>query len=109
MKRYLFPIIGIALLAVTVLEVNVGRASARPAQGRAEARPTSSTPRVAAEGRVVVYPGAEVSVGSDVAGTIASINVNEKDRVKKGDVIALIRADDTRAAYTQARSRVGEA
>lgn len=58
---------------------------------------------------MVAYPGAEVSVGSDVAGTIASIAVNEKDRVKKGDVVALIRADDTRAALSQARSRVGEA
>jgi RND family efflux transporter MFP subunit len=109
MKRYLFPILGIAIVAITIAEVNVGRASARPKDNnsRAEARPTSN--RIAAEGRVVTYPGAEVSVGSDVGGTIASIKVNEKDRVKKGDVIALIRADDTRAAYAQARSRVGEA
>lgn len=105
MKRYLFPILGIAIVALTVVEVKATRGTPAPQ----EVQVGNRNQRISAEGRVVAYPGAEVSVGSDVAGTIASINVNEKDRVKKGDVVALIRADDTRAAFTQARSRVAEA
>jgi HlyD family secretion protein len=58
---------------------------------------------------VVTYPGAEVTVGTDVAGTIESLRVEEKDAVKKGDVIAVIKAQDTRAALSVARARVGEA
>jgi HlyD family secretion protein len=56
----------------------------------------------------VAYPGAEVTVGSDVAGTIDRLLVDEKQSVHKGAVIAVIRADDTRAALTQARARVNE-
>jgi HlyD family secretion protein len=103
MKRILVPLFGIVLVVLTVVQVK----ATRPAPAPQPAAAQQST--VSAEGRVVTYPGAEVSVGSDVAGTIASIAVHEKDRVRKGDVVALIRADDTRAALAQARSRVGEA
>lgn len=64
---------------------------------------------VIAEGRVAAYPGAEVTVGSDVAGTIERLEVVEQDVVHKGDVIATLRADDLRAALGEARARVGEA
>ncbi|HEX2122774.1 MAG TPA: efflux RND transporter periplasmic adaptor subunit, partial [Thermoanaerobaculia bacterium] len=49
------------------------------------------------------------TVGSDVSGTIARLDVEEKQLVRKGAVIAVIEADDTRAALGVARARVGEA
>ncbi|MBV9493010.1 MAG: efflux RND transporter periplasmic adaptor subunit [Acidobacteria bacterium] len=106
MKRLLFPLIGIVVLAVTVTQVM----ASRQAKNVAPARPVVAAPvNIMAEGRVVTYPGAQVTVGSDVAGTIESIAVLEKDVVRKGQVLAVVRADDTRAALAESRSRVGEA
>jgi RND family efflux transporter MFP subunit len=64
---------------------------------------------VAAEGRVVAYPGAEVVVGSEVAGRIVSLPVCEKSKVRKGDLIAELAADDLRASQAEAEARILEA
>lgn len=105
MNRILYPILGVLVLAATVVQVNATRR--KPAPPRVDK--IADTPRVVAEGRVVTYPGAEVTVGSDVAGTIAQLAVIEKQAVRRGDTIAMIQADDTRAALGVARARVGEA
>lgn len=107
MKRLLFPIIGLVLIVLTVAQVYAVR-SARAASQTAAA-PAQARPRVTAEGRLVAYPGAQVTVGSDFAGTIERLSVQERDHVKRGDLIAVVRADDTRAALREARARVGEA
>jgi HlyD family secretion protein len=65
--------------------------------------------RIRAEGRLVAYPGAEVTVGTDVGGTIKSLPVFEKTTVKKGDLIAEIDASEQKAAYAEARALVKEA
>lgn len=105
MNRILYPILGILILAATVVQVNATRT--KPPAPRAHA--AAETPGVVAEGRVVTYPGAEVIVGTDVAGTIERLTVNEKDVVHRGERIAVIKADDTRAALGVARARVTEA
>jgi len=106
---------GAVLAAATALTL----VSRRPAEGEASATkmkplaipssPTSAISRVAAEGRVVAYPGAEVVVGTDFAGTLRRFSVREKDAVKKGDVLAEFIADEQRAARDEAVSRVAEA
>jgi len=103
MKRLLVFAFGLILIVLTVVQVKATRPAAKP-----QAALPLASKSISAEGRVVAYPGSEVSVGSDVAGTVANVLVNEKDHVKKGDVVAIVRADDTRAALAQARSRVGE-
>jgi HlyD family secretion protein len=105
MKRIAI-VLGVIIAVLTVLEVRAMRTTA----GKAAAVPVVSTaPRsVTAEGQVVTYPGAEVTIGSDVAGTIARMNVEEKDVVHKGQILAIIRNDDTRAALAEARSHVRE-
>ena len=105
MKRILFPLIGIAILVVTVAQVK----AARQTKNAPTPAAVPQVQRISAEGRVVAYPGSEVTVGSDVAGTIERVAVHEKDAVHKGDVLAIVKADDTRAALAEARSRVGEA
>lgn len=105
MNRFLYPILGVLILVATVAQVSATRTKGAP-----EARTTrTASAGIAAEGRVVAYPGAEVTVGSDVAGTIQTLNVEEKQSVRKGDVIAVIEANDTRAALGVARARVAEA
>ena len=106
MNRILYPILGFLLLVATVAQVYATRTKTAVAPQTAQ---LAKSPRVVAEGRVVTYPGAEVTVGTDVSGTIEKLNVEEKDVVKKGDVIAVIKAHDTRAALSVARARVGEA
>jgi len=106
MNRILYPVLAILLLLATVAQVYATRTKPAALPNPAA---TMKTPRVVAEGRVVAYPGAEVTVGTDVAGTIESLAVEEKDAVRKGDVIAVIKAHDTRAALSVARARVGEA
>ncbi len=71
--------------------------------------PASELPRVAAEGRAVAYPGSEVTVGSDFAGVLSRVAVNEQQRVKKGQVLAEVDASEERAALAQARARITEA
>ena len=106
MNRVLYPTLAILLLVATVAQVYATRPNAIDPPQPASLK---NTPRVVAEGRVVTYPGAEVTVGTDVAGTIETLKVGEKDSVRKGDVIAVIKAHDTHAALSVARARVTEA
>lgn len=107
MTRFLYPVLGLVLLIATVAQVSANRtkSTAPPAQASMIAAPSS----IVAEGRLVSYPDAQVTVGSDAAGTIERLAVHEKDVVHRGDVLAVIRADDTRAALREARARVAEA
>jgi HlyD family secretion protein len=106
MNRILYPALALLLLGATVAQVYATRTKPPVTPAAVIA---AETPRVVAEGRVVTYPGAEVVVGTDVSGTIEKLNVREKDSVRKGDVIAVIKAHDTHAALSVARARVGEA
>lgn len=111
MNRILYPAIATLLLIITVVQLKAMRPSApTPAQTplQAQQQRVAGDQRIVAEGRLVAYPGEEVTVGSDVAGTIEKLLVQEKDDVKKGEVIAIVRADDTRAALREAQSRVAE-
>jgi HlyD family secretion protein len=65
--------------------------------------------KVVAEGRVAAYPGAEVIVGTEVAGRIVVLPVDEKSRVKKGDLIAELNSSDLRASLAEAQARILEA
>lgn len=106
MNRILYPVLGILILIATVAQVSATRT---PKNITPPAATAVEKARVVAEGRVVTYPGAEVTVGTDVSGTLERLHVEEKQRVRAGEVIAVIRADDTRAALSVARARVGEA
>lgn len=65
--------------------------------------------RVVAEGRLTTYPGAEVVVGSEVAGRLVALPVEEKQGLRRGDLIAELAADELRAEIAEARAKVAEA
>ena len=110
MKRWIAPLLGLIVVVITVVQVRANRVGQTLLSvQKPKAQTGVSVPHVVAEGRVAAYPGAEVTVGSDVAGTIERLDVTEQDVVHKGDVIATLRADDLRAALGEARARVGEA
>lgn len=100
--------IPVALIILTIVLVRSHHAGAEtptpaPVTAAADARP------VLAEGRVSAYPGAEVVVGSDAAGSVVTMLVAERDVVRKGQLIAEIRSDDVAAALAEAKARVVEA
>jgi HlyD family secretion protein len=63
---------------------------------------------IVAEGRLVAYPNAEVVVGTDIGGTIGSLPVQEKDRVGKGELLALIKAEDLKAEHARVKAELQE-
>lgn len=102
----MLPIAGVVLIGAMVFQARSAQVSAMnsPAPGvKAE-----SGHRISAEGRVTTYPGGQVIVGSDTAGTVVRLLVDEKSLVRQGELIAEIRADDLRAAIAQAQARVTE-
>jgi HlyD family secretion protein len=104
MKKLWIPIIiGLGLVGALVAQ-----ARGRSQQPKMPA-PVAAASGVRAEGRVVTYPGGEVTVAAEYPGTIVELRVAEKSSVKKGDVIAIIRADDERAALGASHARVAEA
>jgi HlyD family secretion protein len=80
---------------------------ASPDVGRLAESP--GPPRVAAEGRVVAYPGAEVVVGTEVAGLIVRLTAKEKSAVRAGELIAELNSADLRASRAEFDARVNEA
>lgn len=113
MKKYLLPLLGLALLSATVLSARRGEVNRHQAgateRPQSKVAPVSRSGRIAAEGRVVAYPGAVVVVSTDFAGTLTRMAVHEKDPVRKGDLLAELNADLEKASLDEARARVAEA
>lgn len=64
---------------------------------------------VVAQGRVVAYPGAQITVGAEVAGTVAKVLVAEKAAVRKGDLLVTFKADEVKAQLDEAAAHLAEA
>ncbi|MEO6326457.1 MAG: efflux RND transporter periplasmic adaptor subunit [Thermoanaerobaculia bacterium] len=112
MKKLVFGSAALVLLSAPLLFAWRNAAPARAARTSGSTPPASAAvvaPRVAAEGRVVTYPGGEVVVGTDFAGTLLRLAVKEKDVVRKGDLLAELNASEEKAALVQARARITEA
>jgi HlyD family secretion protein len=63
---------------------------------------------VMAEGRLVTYPGAEVTLASEVDGILNKVLVKEKQTVKQGELLVEVSAYEIEAARSQAQSRLAE-
>jgi RND family efflux transporter MFP subunit len=110
-REHGWKIAGAAAVA-GVLTLQWGRIAAAihpgPATAMASTRPVASH-GIHADGRVVLYPGAQVVVGTDLGGTLKSLPVVEKSVVKKGELLAEIEASEQKAALAEARAHVTEA
>ena len=100
-------LVGGALVGATVLQARAVQTGA----GATVGPPVAALPPtgIAAEGRVVAYPGAEVRVGAERAGRLVRVLVEEGVRVQKGQLLAEIDSDELRAELAEARARVVEA
>src|SRR3954469_14216813 len=120
-KKALVPLLGLSLAIsllpqLKALKGRIGGTAASapatpggpPATGGAGSI-SANTDRVTAEGRLVTYPGAQVVVATDLAGTLTRLHVEEKDRVRKGELLAELKADDLKAELAEQRAKVAEA
>jgi len=105
-RNLILALLGIALVALLAAQLRT-RQHAEPAIAPATA--AVATPQVIAEGRLTTYPGADVVVGTDLAGTLVRVLVEERSTVRRGDLIAELRADDVRAEVGEAQARAIEA
>ncbi|MEO5762970.1 MAG: efflux RND transporter periplasmic adaptor subunit [Vicinamibacteria bacterium] len=99
--------VGSAVLAGAVVQVRPPQAAEATTTARATNR--AQVTGVAAEGRVVAYPGSEVTVGADAIGLLLRVTVEEGDRVQKGQILAEIDASDLIASRDEAKARLEEA
>jgi len=74
-----------------------GRESAGPQLPTARAARQTLTEATVAIGTVKTKVGAEVKVGSQASGVVATLNVNVGDHVNKGDVLATLHAEERQA------------
>src|SRR5262252_3422409 len=105
-KTIAMVVIGVLLTAYAVFQVRgafTAQATATPVRA-----PSLRDSTLRVEGRLATYPGAQVVVGTDFAGTISRLLVKEKDVVHRGDVLAEIRADEERAELAEAKARIAE-
>jgi RND family efflux transporter MFP subunit len=100
-----------ALAGATMLQARgaLGTKTVAAASAELAPPPPAGGQPVAAEGRVVAYPGAEVKVGAEWSGRLVSVRVKEGDTVRRGDVLAEIDSDELRAGHAEAQARVTEA
>jgi RND family efflux transporter MFP subunit len=69
---------------------------------------TGLADRVTAEGRLMAYPGAQVTVSAEIGGLIQRMLVEEKAPVTMGQLIAEIKVDEQKAALAEAKARIAE-
>jgi HlyD family secretion protein len=101
-------VVGTAIGAAGVLHARGGSAAIDAARAAAPAAACPAAQGVAAEGRVVAYPGAEVKVGAERAGRLVRVLVEEGQKVRRGELLAEIDSDELRAALAEAKAHVAE-
>ena len=109
--RVVLPAIGL-FVAVGVTWHSLRKVTARTeviSVGEPARSAARSTGRIIAEGRVVAYPGAQVTVGTEVLGTIINMPARETVAVRKGDLLVELRSDDVKASLREAHFRLIEA
>jgi HlyD family secretion protein len=108
-KMTLILTAAVAAAALTAGAIQARGPSAAPRTAAAGAPAVSAQALVAADGRVVTYPGGEVIVGAERAGRVVRLRVDEGRVVRKGELLAEIEADALRAALREAQAQVVEA
>lgn len=102
-RLFVFVAAGLGLLGLAMIQARaVGPVPSR------SAAPAAPEKLVAAEGQVVTYPGAQVTVGVERSGRLVRVLFEEGQRVKAGDLLAEIDSDELRATVSEGRAKVAE-
>ncbi len=109
-KKIVLPVaLVVATLAVVLQTRGFAHASSPVPVTAPELGVQAQSTAILAEGRLVTYPGAQVSLSSEVEGRLAEVRVQEKDTVKKGDVLAVIDTAESQALLAEAQAQALEA
>lgn len=92
-----------AAVALTALVAARGRTAPPPAPP-----PAKDSGWIRCEGRLAAYPGGDVVVGTDQGGVVRALPVQEKQAVKKGQLLARIDDREQAAALDAAGARIRE-
>jgi macrolide-specific efflux system membrane fusion protein len=103
--RVIVPGIGLACSLVIFSTSN--RTSPSPVRVSDAALPAPQR-RVIAEGRIVARPGAEVTVGSETGGTVATLYARENRPIKCGDPLLEFEPTEQKAALAEAEAKLAE-
>jgi len=102
--------LGMISIAHTLNTVHAnGPMSQSPSDEQLSSMTATQPDRVIAEGHVVTYPGAQVTLSAETSGRILKLDVQEGQKVHQGDLIAQISCDDTQAAFEEAVAQKAEA
>ena len=107
--RIVLPLAGVGLLGAFVWQARLARGTPARAAASSSTVTAPAAYGTRAEGRVAAYPGAQVTVGTDIAGTVARVMVQEKDAVRRGQLLVELASGEQRAALAEALARIGEA
>lgn len=109
---FIMAVAGLGLGAATAFQAqSIGMGAPKRAGivvASSDAASESRSHRVAAEGRVVAYPGAEVAVTPERTGRVLRVTVEEGARVEKGDLLVELESDTLRASLAQAEARIAQ-
>ena len=110
MKGRGWAILGVAAAGFAgAVVLRAGAPATAASAGTATPPTTRATYRpVAAEGRVVTYPGGEVVVGAERSGRLVRVLVEEGQTVAKGALLAELESEELRASLQEARTHVTE-
>ena len=102
MKRGLLLFTGLLLAAAAFWAL-----SSRSGSEPGAAQPSLPAPKFTAAAPGLVEPkGRERQVGSEIIGTLRSVDMEENDTVKAGQVIAIVKNDDEKAMLAQAKAQL---
>jgi HlyD family secretion protein len=104
--------IAVSLCALAALALfgtrAIGHASAAPKTTRPISAVPAAPTTIRAEGQFVAYPGAEVTISSEIEGRIIELPVDEKSPVKKGQLLVALDPKETAAQLAEAKAHIEE-
>ncbi|MBI4847955.1 MAG: efflux RND transporter periplasmic adaptor subunit [Nitrospirae bacterium] len=103
-RKALYPVIAIIVIALAAAFYFKGTAVEVEVAGVSQIYPSQSFTLLNASGYVVAQRKA--AVASKITGRLISINVEEGNHVKKGDIIARLENEDVTAMYEQAKANL---
>jgi HlyD family secretion protein len=105
-KKYIFLLAGMVFVLTVSLAVTAGRSRASAAQAAAvSSAPQVETPRlIAGPGRVEPW-SEDVKIGSELSGKLKSVNVEEGDTIRRGQLLAVLENDDYLAQVRSAEAQ----
>ncbi|HXP17943.1 MAG TPA: HlyD family efflux transporter periplasmic adaptor subunit [Terriglobales bacterium] len=104
-KKHIFLIAGLVFVFTVSLAVTLARSRAGAAQAAAATAAQVDGPRlIAGPGRVEPW-SEDIKIGSELSGKLKSVNVEEGDSIRRGQVLAVLENDDYLAQVRSAEAQ----